>query len=172
MTKKELYTQITKELSGVLSQSKVSKTVANKIQAIIDEYLKPKASGGNVINPPFELDGITYYFDRYHQIYYPQDRMVMVRSKSKGYSKASIAHWNKMNREIKKLEAKATQYLLDGKNEEAQKFALEAKELKEKLNLPSTYNVQEDWTNFDNSKVEVKTIEIEGVGKVKVAQFK
>lgn len=161
MTKTELYEKLSVEVSQILEGTKVPKKVKEQIQAVLDEYVKPKSGGGNVINPPKEIDGKKYYFCRFHQCYEPEEDMVMSKGKSKGYCKAAISKWNKLNSQIKKLDMEASELLLEGKMEEAQAKAQEAKKLKDKLNLPSTYNYVEDWTQFNkcDSEIEIAAIE-------------
>jgi len=170
MTKLELYTKVSEELSQILDSTKVSKKVKDEIQETIKKYLEPKKGGSRSINPPLTIDGEIYYFDRFHQLYYPQEMMVMSGGKSKGYSKMSISKWNKTNRQIKLLEAKVTELMLAGQVEEATKIANEVKELKENLNLPSFYNPQEDVKNFCGCDLEVEVVEVDGV-KYKVGKL-
>lgn len=73
----------------------------------------------------------------------------MSNGKSKGYCKAAIAKWNKINAMIKKLSAQSSELLLQGKVEDASKLANEMQGLKAILNEPSTYNKEEDWANFN-----------------------
>ena len=163
MTKKELYQNVSGEVSSILANTKVSKKVQEELMNVIDNYLKPRNGGGSVINPPLkdENGNITHYFCRWHQMYEPIEDMVISNGKSKGYCKASISKWNKANSKIKKLEAEATSNLLDGDSEEAMKKANEAKEIKNVFNSPSYYNYVDDWTTFSKADTEetIKVIE-------------
>jgi len=170
MTKLELFTKVSEELSQILESTKISKKVKDEIQETIKKYLEPKKGGSRSINPPLNIDGDMYYFDRFHQLYYPEEMMVMSNGKSKGYSKMSISKWNKTNRQIKLLEAKVTELMLAGQMDDAQKIANEVKELKEKLNLPGFYNPQEDVRNFCGCDLKIKEVEVDGV-KYKVGKL-
>jgi hypothetical protein len=156
MTKKELYETVSSEVSSILENTEISENVKNELQAVIDNYLKPKSGGGSQLNPPLKDDegNITHYWCRLHQMYEPVEDMVISNGKSKGYCKASISKWNKANSKIKKLEAEATSLLLDGKPEEAMTKANEAKELKAVFNSPSYYDYVEDWTVFSKADTE------------------
>jgi len=148
MTKTELYNKVSTEVLELLeSQPKLSKAFKEKLSNILDTNLRPK-SGGNTMNPPKEIDGVMHYYCRFHQRYELQDDMVMSKDKSKGYCKASISKWNKINSQIKKLDSQAVDAMANGDFESAQAIAQEAKELKESLNNPETYNYDEDWANF------------------------
>ena len=143
-------TQLWEEVSKLLEDNKASK----KLKAGLEELLRPKSGGGNVQNPPKEIDGEMHYYCRFHQEYEPEKDMVMSKDKegnlkSKGYCKASISKWNKLNKQIKDLEHKAVEAMGEGNFDEAQEFAKEAKEVKAILNKPETYNLGEDWATFN-----------------------
>ena len=154
MTKKELYETVNSEVSGILENTKVSKSVREAIAKVLETYLAPKSGGGQPMNPPIEVNGTKYYYCRWHQCYEPENDMVMSKGKSKGYCKAAVSKWNKANSKIKKLEAEATEAIMNSDIETAQKKANEAKELKAKFNLPSYYNYVEDWTVFNKVDTE------------------
>jgi len=148
MTKTELYNKVSVEVLELLeSQPKLSKAFKEKLSNILDTNLRPK-SGGNAMNPPKEIDGIMHYYCRFHQRYEPQEDMVISKDKSKGYCKASISKWNKINSQIKKLDSKAVEAMANGDFEKAQELAKEAKALKGSLNNPETYDYEQDWLVF------------------------
>ena len=143
--------QLWNEVQELLTQHKANK----KLTQSLEDLLKPKSGGGSTTNPPQEIDGVMNYYCRFHDRYEPIDDMVMTKCdksenglKSKGYCKASISVWNKTNSNIKKLDSSAASALTDGNFEEAQAFAIEAKELKAKLNAPEFYDYDRDWNDF------------------------
>ena len=126
---------------------------ANKVKASVIEELKeilaPKAGGGVSLNPPKIIGGVMRYFCRFHQTYYVESDMVMSGGKSKGYCKAAISKWNKINAQIKKIESNAVGAICKGDFELAKKLGDEANELKAKLNDPSFYDAEADWKAFN-----------------------
>jgi len=146
--------QIKMELNKIFEANKVSKKAKEAILKIVETNL---AKGQRrELHPPKIIDGINYYYCRFHQRYEPENQMVMSKGKSKGYCKASISKWNKMNRKIKELNNLAINILSDSQDEKAitkaQEIAKEVQELKAKLNDPSSYNYEEDWKVFNKQK--------------------
>ena len=137
--------------SNVWSQVEAT-LLANKVKTNVIEELKsilaPK-SGGNISNPPKEIDGVLHYFCRFHQAYEAESAMVMSQGKSKGYCKAAISKWNKTNASIKRMESEAVGAMCKSEFERAKALSEEISELKTKLNDPSEYNIDEDWANFN-----------------------
>jgi len=154
LTKTQVYSNVVSEVEELLKNSKISKKFQDELYGILDNYLKPKNSEGSSQHPPIlNEDGtIKEAYCRFHQRYEPGENMVMSKGKSKGYCKASISLWNKTNSEIKKLESKAVESMSNGEFEEAQKFAKEAKELKDNFNKPEFYDYDRDWSNFNKSE--------------------
>jgi len=149
MTKTELYNKVSTEVLELLeSQPKLSKAFKEKLSNILDTNLMPKSGAGNSANPPKEIDGIMHYYCRFHQRYEPQEDMVISKGKSKGYCKASISLWNKLNSQIKKLDSQAVEAMANGDFEKAQELAKESKALKDSLNSPETYDYERDWLAF------------------------
>lgn len=112
---------------------------ADKAEAIITS-LSDKATErvGVSANPPKEIDGVLHYFCRFTQKYYPREEMVFSNGKSKGYSKEAISVWNRINAEIKKVQASISNAILKGDNIDddlKNRLAL----LKDALNAPTTY---------------------------------
>ena len=126
--------------------------VSNKVKAsVIDELkeiLAPKAGGG-AVNPPKEIDGVIHYYCRFHQRYEPGENMVISAGKSKGYCRASISKWNKLNAQIKRIEAQAVGAICESNLDLAKKLGDEARELKAKLNSPESYDFDADWEAFN-----------------------
>lgn len=148
MSKVSIYNEVATAVANWAQENKVADKKAEALQELIKELLAPKASASK--NPPRQnKDGELEYFCRFHQCYYTSDKMVMSNGKSKGYCKAAISKWNKLNAQIKKLSAQSSELLLQGNVEEASKLANEMQELKAILNEPSTYNKEEDWANFN-----------------------
>lgn len=148
MTKTELWASLQKDVSTLIDNSKVSKDFANQLLELLENYVAPKSGGGSSQNPPQMIDGVMNYYCRFHQAYYPEDKMVMSNGKSKGYCKAAISTWNKRNSAIKKSEALTTQYILNGDMESATLEANKTKELKAQLNDPESFNAEQDWADF------------------------
>lgn len=136
-------TQLWNEVQALLVEQKASK----KLSQALEELLAPK-SGGQT-NPPKEIGGVMHYYCRFHQAYEPESNMVMSLGKSKGYCKASISKWNKTNSDIKKLNSQAVIAMSEGLMEDAQHCAKESEVLKAMLNAPESYNLEQDWIDFN-----------------------
>lgn len=148
MSKSQVWLEVNTQVATWAKENKISEAKSDALMQLLSELLAPKASASQ--NPPrVNKDGETEYFCRFHQCYYTSDKMVMSNGKSKGYCKAAIAKWNKLNAQIKKLSAQSSELLLQGKVEDASKLANEMQGLKAILNEPSTYNKEEDWANFN-----------------------
>ena len=126
---------------------------ANKVKASVIEELKeilaPKAGGGVSLNPMKVIGGVNHYYCRFHQTYYAESDMVMSQGKSKGYCKAAISKWNKINAQIKKTESSAVGAVCKGDFELAKKLSDEANALKLALNDPKSYDAEADWKAFN-----------------------
>ena len=141
MTKTQLWT----EVQELLVANKANKALTSALE----ELLKPKAGGGNVQNPPKEIDGVMHYYCRFHQAYEPETNMVMSSGKSKGYCKASISIWNKRNSAIKTKQAEIGELVALGDFEQAKECSDELKLMQAELNDPATFNLDEDWAIFN-----------------------
>lgn len=141
MTKTKLWEEVQK----LLADNKASA----KLTSALQELLSPKTAASQ--NPPkVDKDGnITHVYCRFHKQYEPVANMVMSGGKSKGYCKASISLWNKMNSNIKKLNAQVTEAIEAGDMDKAQKVTKEAQSLKAKLNDPKTFDYDRDWATFN-----------------------
>ena len=128
--------------------------VAHKVKTHIIEELKeilaPKSGGA--VNPPKEVDGVMHHFCRFHQAYEPEHNMVMSNNKSKGYCRAAISKWNKVNQKIKRIEAEAVGALCKGELDLAKQLSEEVAELKARLNDPNQYSLEGDWRAFNESR--------------------
>lgn len=131
------------------AQAKLPKGLYEALELI----LKPK-QGGGVSNTFKVVDGVTYYYCRFHQTYEAQELMVMSSGKSKGYCKASISVWNKRNSALKKKEAEISELVMAGDFEQAKECSEELQTMKKELNDPSTYDVVVDWNIFNGISVE------------------
>lgn len=148
MSKSQVWLEVNTQVLTWAKENKISEAKSEALMQLLSELLAPKASASQ--NPPrTNKDGELEYFCRFHQCYYTSDKMVMSNGKSKGYCKAAIAKWNKLNAQIKKLSAQSSELLLQGKVEDASKLANEMQGLKAILNEPNTYNKEEDWANFN-----------------------
>lgn len=137
-------TQLWAEVQALLVEQKASK----KLAQALEDLLAPKSGGGQT-NPPKEIDGVMHYYCRFHQAYEPETNMVMSLGKSKGYCKASISKWNKMNSDIKKLNSQAVIAMSEGLMDDAQAYAKESEALKAILNAPESYSLEQDWLDFN-----------------------
>ena len=133
------------QVEAILTSNKVKASVIEELK----EILAPKAGGGISLNPSKEIDGVMHHFCRFHQNYYAESDMVMSQGKSKGYCKAAISKWNKINAQIKKTESSAVGAICKGDFELAKKLSDEANELKAKLNDPKSYDAEADWKAFN-----------------------
>ncbi|MDX9738880.1 MAG: hypothetical protein RBT33_00745 [Candidatus Dojkabacteria bacterium] len=147
--KHQTWAKVNEELETLFAEHKVSSKFKENLMSTLASLLEPKKVGGSAQNPPYEEDGIVYYFCRFHQVYEPKDNMVISNDKSKGYCKASIAKWTKLNTLRKKLESESAKALLSEDFELAKKKAQEAKEIHASLNLYETYDFTKDWENFN-----------------------
>ena len=85
-------------VSGILIDAKVSV----EVQTSLENILAPKSA--SIVNPPMEKDGeITHYWDRWFNQYVTVAESVLSNGKPKGYSKASLSKWNKIQATIKDL---------------------------------------------------------------------
>lgn len=136
------------DLNVIEQLVKASGIKADKAEALIAS-ISDKATErvGVSANPPKEVDGIMHYFCRFTQKYYPKEEMVFSNGKSKGYSKQAISVWNRINAEIKKLQAIISNAILKGEDISDELKARLAF-LKDALNATSTY---EDLPNALNN---------------------
>ena len=123
-------------LQQIVKACGAKKELADKI--IADAMAQSTERVGFSVNPPKEIDGVMHYFCRFTQTYHSEDKMVLSNGKSKGYSKAAISVWNKINAEIKKEQALIADAIM--KSEEPNNDVVARLEkLKSALNNPSTY---------------------------------
>lgn len=138
---------IWKQVEELIKVHKIKPKAAEALAML----LSPKAGGGTSQHPP-KLDdkgNIVEAWCKYHECYEPVGNMVMSNDKTKGYCKAAASKSNRLRKESKELDSKVIVLMSDGKFEEAQKLATEAKELSKNLNSPSLYNLKEDWEEFN-----------------------
>lgn len=133
------------QVEAILTSNKVKASVIEELKGI----LAPKAGGGVSLNPSKEIDGVMHHFCRFHQTYYAESDMVMSGGKSKGYCKAAISKWNKINAQIKKTESNAVGAICKGDFELAKQLSDEANALKLTLNDPKSYDAEADWKAFN-----------------------
>lgn len=133
------------QVEAVLVSSKVKVSVIDELKCI----LAPKSGGSGISNPSHEVDGVMMHYCRFHQRFEAECDMVMSMGKSKGYCKASISKWNKMSSDIKKLESNAIGFMTRDDSDKAKELSLQANEMKAKLNLPESYDYDQDWANFN-----------------------
>lgn len=133
------------QVEAILTANKVKASVVEELK----EILAPKAGGGVGLNPMKVIDGVNHYYCRFHQTYYAESDMVMSQGKSKGYCKAAISKWNKINAQIKKTESNAVGAICKGDLELAKTLSGEANALKLTLNDPKSYDAEADWKAFN-----------------------
>jgi hypothetical protein len=128
--------------------------VSKKLKTELADLLKPKGSRGSSNPAVLNEDGtIKEAWCRYHQRYEPAEDMILYdnNTKSKGLCKAASREWHKRNSAVKSMEAEATELLISGDAEAAMTKAKEAKETKEALNTPESYDYDADWAEFDKA---------------------
>lgn len=127
------------DLSVIEQLVKASGIKADKAEALIAS-ISDKATErvGVSANPPKEIDGTMHYFCRFTQKYYPKEEMVVSNGKSKGYSKNAISIWNRINAEIKKVQATISNAILKG-DDINDDLKTRLAFLKDALNATSTY---------------------------------
>jgi len=152
LSKTKLWDKISSEVSELLTNSKVSKKFSEELLTLLETNLAPKSGGGSSAYPAIlNEDGtIKEAYCRYHQLYYPADKMVISNGKSKGYCKAAIAKWNKARRVIKSLEAEAVEAMAEGNFDEAQAKSKEVVGLKASCLKSEYYDIEQDWVDFNN----------------------
>tara|TARA_R110000851_G_scaffold45642_14_gene111606 strand:- start:1815 stop:2288 length:474 start_codon:yes stop_codon:yes gene_type:complete len=148
-TKTQVWANVQKSVLELITENKVTKKFSDELLNILEANIAPKSGGGNMMNPPKDIDGVIHYYCRFHKEYYPEDKMVMSNEKSKGYCKASISLWNKTNSNIKKLDSEAVNAMEAGDFDKAQKIAKESKLLKDNFNKSEFYDKERDWANFN-----------------------
>ena len=143
----EVYTKLVEEVNTLLDTNKVKAPTKEALIMLLNSYLQ--TSNTREVNAPKEIDGVMHYYCRFHQCYEAETNMVISGGKSKGYCKAAISKWNKTNSYIKRVEAKSSASIIAGDFDKAKEYAVEANELKIKLNMPSEYNLESDWLEFN-----------------------
>ena len=124
-------------LQQIVKALGAKKDFAEKLIAAVEAEAK-EAGFGYSANPPKEIDGVMNYFCRFTQAYHPESDIVMSKGKSKGYSKKAISVWNKINAEIKRMQAQISDDILNNK-ELNQDIVQRLEMLKSALNNPTTY---------------------------------
>ena len=147
-TKTETYKNVMAEVLAL----EIPKGKMEMLQAILDEHLKPKVATG-ATPPKLDKDGnIIEAWCRYHKRYEVVENMVISAGKSKGYCKAGIAAWNRAGVKIKRLQEEMTRFMGDGDFEEAQKCAIDIKEMSANRNNPDNFDFDKDWATFNAGK--------------------
>lgn len=124
----------------ILEDGKVSK----KVQTQLEGLLAPKSASS--VNPPL-MDGetITHYWDRWFDQYVTVAESVLSNGKPKGYSKASLSKWNKIQGKIKGL---ALDLAYEGKTRD--EVESELKLAQTASNSPESFDYDEDTNRFNN----------------------
>lgn len=128
--------------------SKISKAYKQEVFNIIETVLSPKTGSLNIEFPSKDINGVMHHYCRYFEEYYPEDKIVMVNGKSKGYSKPAWAKWTRANEECKTLQNEAMELMADGDFISAQAKATEQKALREIMNTPAYYDKVKDWEDY------------------------
>lgn len=127
----------------ILQNGKVSKKVQSELEAL----LAPKSASS--VNPPLEDSegNITHYWDRWFNQYVTIEESVLSNGKPKGYSKASLSKWNKMQAKVKEL---MMDLAFSGMTRE--EVEEELKQAQKATNSPESFNYDEDTYRFNNKK--------------------
>lgn len=147
LTKTQVWSNVSTEVTELLSGTKVPQKVQDQLMSLLESHLAPKVASGGA-HPPKEIDGVMHYYCRWHQAYEPVEDMVMSNGKSKGYCKAAISKWNKMQKTAKNLDAQALEAMTSGDFDEAQDLAQQAKDARTKSNDPASFDLEADWLEF------------------------
>lgn len=124
----------------ILEHGKVSK----KVQTELETILAPKSASS--VNPPLtDGDTITDYWDRWFNQYISVAESVLSNGKPKGYGKASLSKWNKIQATIKEL---TMDLAYSGKTRE--EVETEMKLAQKMSNNPLSFNYDDDTYNFNN----------------------
>jgi hypothetical protein len=142
VSKTELWAQALE----VLEANKAPK----KLIAALEVIYAPKAGGGTSQNPPKlnEAGEIVEAYCKFHKCYEPVENMVMSGGKSKGYCRAGLAAWNKLNNEVKALNNLSVKLLGEDDFDGAKDAAKRAKEAKEAI-AEHEYDLEKDWEAFN-----------------------
>lgn len=127
--------------------NRVPKEYQDAMSKLVEDILSPRASN-RLEFPPMIIDGVMQYRCKFHECYYPEDKMVMVNGASKGYCKPVWAKWSKANDRCKSLNDEVSKAVVAGKFEEAQALAKEAELLRFDMNTPAYYDKVADWENY------------------------
>ena len=148
MSKSKLYEAVVADVEKCIPKGTIKPEVKSELMAVIDRYLKPRsASSGKP--PKLDKEGnIVEAWCKFHQRYYTIDKMVMSGGKSKGYCKAGIATWNRLQKQGKDLKAKALGLLLAGDTKKGAELNTEGEKLIEKSKDYASYDADQDWANF------------------------
>lgn len=125
----------------ILETNKVSK----KVQSQLEILLAPKSASS--VNPPLEDEkgNITHYWDRWFNQYVTVEESVLSNGKPKGYSKASLSKWNKMQGQVKQL---MMDLAFSGMTRDEVEAELEVAQ--KATNIPESFDYQEDSRRFNN----------------------
>ncbi len=127
-------------VAQILIDGKVSK----KVQTELENILAPKSASS--VNPPLmDGDTITHYWDRWFDQYVSVQESVLSNGKPKGYSKASLSKWNKIQATIKDL---TMDLAYSGKTRD--EVEVEMKLAQKMSNDKSSFNYEDDTQRFIN----------------------
>lgn len=137
MNKTQLHTAFTTGLDEIFANHKIPKNAQEALKSLTDEYLKPKTSSRQTENPIKTDDNgiITEAYCKYYQRYFPAAECnisfkgIAGKEKYRGESLLGAQRYREITREIEALKQSAQDLILDGKIEEAQKAAADAKYL-------------------------------------------
>ena len=128
----------------LVAQILVDGKVSKKVQTELENLLAPKSASS--VNPPLtEGDTITHYWDRWFDQYVTVAESVLSNGKPKGYSKASLSKWNKIQSTIKDL---TMDLAYSGKTRD--EVEAEMKLAQKMSNDPKSFNYEADAWNFNN----------------------
>lgn len=95
------------------------------------------------------IDGQEYYHCKFHQRYEIKSDICLSNGKSKGYCRAGISLWNKLNQKRNTLNYKIERMIRLTYTFKSFKNNIEA--YKDKFNNPTYYDYERDWANFRNN---------------------
>lgn len=140
----EMIEDIEKQIKNLESISREIKQIKEKLNHTKDGF---RGKERHSHSPQMRDDGICYYC-KFHQRYEIESDMVLSNGKSKGYCKAGISIWNKLNNKREILAYKINRIDSIFKRLDIQALQIELKEYQDKFNNPKYYDYERDWEKF------------------------
>lgn len=106
----------------------------------------------------YEEDGVKYEWCNRHQMYHPAEFMRHdTEGRNKGYCRPSESIWQMWYNRSKTYDKEVTKFVTIGALEKAQEQAKKAKDALAKTKDPSSYNYEDDFKNWIESKTGIKS---------------